>query len=69
FSATTARDSDPLNPLGTIKPQQQAVIMFRVSPKLGKNSAVNIELRPAVGAALPFTKSAPASISDTQVLY
>ena len=69
FSALSARSSDPLSPAGTIKPQQQAVIKFTVSPLLQKNKAVNIELRPAVGASLPFTKSAPASIADTQVLY
>jgi archaellin len=30
---------------------------------------MNIELRPSVGAALPFTKTAPATISMTNVLY
>lgn len=30
---------------------------------------MTIELRPSVGAALPFTKTAPATITNTSVLY
>jgi flagellin FlaB len=33
------------------------------------NTKMNIELRPSVGAALPFSKTAPATISKTNVLY
>ena len=33
------------------------------------NTKMNIELRPSVGAALPFSKTAPATISATNVLY
>jgi len=33
------------------------------------NTKMNIELRPSVGAALPFAKTAPATITATNVLY
>jgi archaellin len=33
------------------------------------NSKMTIELRPSVGAALPFSKTAPATISAVNVLY
>jgi flagellin FlaB len=33
------------------------------------NQKMNIELRPSVGAALPFSKTAPATITATNVLY
>ena len=33
------------------------------------NTKMNIELRPSVGAALPFSKTAPATITKTVVLF
>jgi len=33
------------------------------------NTKMNIELRPSVGAALPFSKTAPATITATNVLF
>jgi flagellin FlaB len=33
------------------------------------NTKMNIEIRPSVGAALPFTKTAPATITATNVLF
>jgi flagellin FlaB len=33
------------------------------------NTKMTIELRPSVGAALPFSKTAPATITATNVLY
>jgi flagellin FlaB len=47
---------------------QQIEIKFKVAP-VAANTKMNIELRPSVGAALPFTKTAPATISMTNVLY
>lgn len=47
---------------------QQIEITFKVLP-VAANTKMNIELRPSVGAALPFTKTAPATISKTNVLY
>jgi len=34
-----------------------------------KSTAMNFEIRPAVGAALPFTKTTPATIDRTNILY
>jgi flagellin FlaB len=48
---------------------QQIEISFKVSPVVKSNTKMNIELRPSVGAALPFTKTAPATVSKTNVLY
>jgi len=47
---------------------EQVLIAFNVTP-VDANTKMNIELRPSVGAALPFTKTAPATISKTNVLY
>ena len=33
------------------------------------NTKMNLELRPSVGAALPFSKTAPATIAKTNILY
>ncbi len=37
--------------------------------QVSKSTTMNFELRPSVGAALPFTKIAPASIDKTNILY
>jgi flagellin FlaB len=34
-----------------------------------KGDKINIELRPGVGAALPFTKTMPATVSAVNILY
>jgi flagellin FlaB len=34
-----------------------------------KSTSMNFEIRPAVGAALPFTKTTPATIEKTNILY
>jgi archaellin len=46
----------------------QVEVTFVVTP-VAANTKMNIELRPSVGAALPFSKTAPATISNTSVLY
>ena len=33
------------------------------------NTKMTFELRPAVGASLPFTKTSPPTITKTNVLY
>jgi len=47
----------------------QVEIAFNTSAAVAANTKMNIELRPSVGAALPFSKTAPATISATNVLY
>jgi flagellin FlaB len=55
--------------VGTLQGQQQIQILFKVTPTVRKNVEVNIEIRPAVGAALPFSKTTPPSITGMNVLY
>jgi flagellin FlaB len=46
---------------------QQIEIVFKVIP-VPMNTPVTIEIRPSVGAALPFSKITPATITTTNVL-
>jgi archaellin len=34
-----------------------------------KDTKINVEMRPGVGAALPFSKTTPPAISANNVLY
>jgi len=52
----------------SLNPDDQVEITFFVTP-VSANTKINIELKPSVGAALPFTKTAPATIAATNVLY
>jgi len=47
---------------------EQADITFMVAP-VQPYSTMNIEIRPAVGAVIPFSKTAPATIQHTNILY
>ncbi len=67
FTVTDAADGT--SPLPTMSGQQQGTVKFSVSPVMSKNGIVNIEIRPAVGASLPFTRTAPATIQKNQILY
>ena len=51
-----------------LDPNEQVIIVFPVDPVIA-NTKMNIELRPSVGAALPFTKTAPATVARVNVLY
>jgi archaeal flagellin FlaB len=46
----------------------QIEVNFTVVP-VPPNTKMTMELRPSVGAALPFSKTAPPTISATNVLY
>jgi len=48
--------------------QTQVEIDFKVS-FVPKNVIMNIEMRPAVGASLPFSKTTPPAVAATNVLY
>jgi flagellin FlaB len=52
----------------SMNPNEQVEIAFVVAP-LSATTKMNIELRPSVGASLPFTKTAPPTITRTNVLY
>jgi archaeal flagellin FlaB len=71
-AASTSAFSTKLNGAGSslnsMDQNQQIEIDFLVA-KVPPNTKMTIEMRPSVGAALPFTKTAPATISKTNVLY
>jgi archaellin len=51
-----------------MNPNDQVEIKFGIAG-VPVNTKMTIELRPSVGAALPFSKTAPATIANTNVLY
>jgi len=71
-SATTTTFKSTLPPAtdqqASLSPQQQVQINFKVAP-VSKNIVMSMEIRPSVGASLPFSKTSPPSISKTNVLY
>jgi len=72
IGSSTFTVTDPANnnvALPTLSGQQQGTVKIQISPVLSKNTKVNVELRPAVGAALPFTRTAPATVQKNQLLY
>jgi archaeal flagellin FlaB len=56
------------NAVTSMNANDQVEIYFGVAG-VTANTKMNFELRPAVGAALPFSKTAPATITNTNVLY
>jgi flagellin FlaB len=53
---------------GAMKQNDQCEIDFKIA-NTGVNTKMTFELRPAVGASLPFTKTSPPTITKTNVLY
>ena len=56
-----------LTPVTTMQLNDQVEINFKVAA-IPKDTVLNIEIRPNVGAALPFSKTTPATITNTNVL-
>lgn len=69
FSASETLAGTTRTGLQSLSPQNQTQISFIVSPVVPKNTIINIEIRPSVGAALPFEKITPPSLTSTNVLY
>jgi len=70
FSTTTTPPYDvDFSPRDPISPGQQVDITFGVTPQIQGGDKLTIELRPSTGAALPFTKTAPAVLTSTTILY
>jgi flagellin FlaB len=71
-TANTTAFTTKLNGAGSVvnsmNPNEQVEIDFQVAG-VPANTKMTIELRPSVGAALPFTKTAPATITATNVLF
>jgi flagellin FlaB len=53
---------------GAMAQNDQCKLSFTVDP-VGVNTKMTIEIRPSVGASLPFTKTSPPTITKTNVLY
>jgi archaellin len=51
-----------------LKENEQVEINFKVEP-LQPYTKMNVEIRPVVGAVIPFSKTVPATISHTTILY
>ena len=66
-STFTTREGGTGSSLDSMTKNQQIEIAFNVTP-VPKNTGITIEIRPAVGAALPFTKTTPATITSTNIL-
>jgi archaeal flagellin FlaB len=66
FSVT---DAQTQSSLPTLSGQKQGIVKLEINPVVRKYGKINIELRPAVGAAMPFSRTAPADIQASQVLY
>ncbi len=70
---TTASDAVFSTMIGTtavtsMNPNDQVEVAFNVAG-VSANTKMTMELRPSVGAALPFSKTAPATITNTNVPY
>ena len=63
----TTKDGGSGPSLDSMVQNQQIEIAFKVAP-VPVNTPVNIEIRPPVGAALPFSKLTPSTITATNVL-
>jgi flagellin FlaB len=53
---------------GAMEQNDQCKISFPVDP-VAVNTKMTIEIRPSVGASLPFTKTSPPTITATNILY
>jgi flagellin FlaB len=63
----TAKEASAGSSLTSLTQNQQIDIDFMVVP-VPVNTRVDLEIRPSVGAALPFSKTTPATITNTSVL-
>ena len=52
----------------SMAPGDQMEIQLNLTP-VQKDTRINIEIRPGIGAALPFSKTTPAAITGTSILY
>jgi archaeal flagellin FlaB len=49
--------------------QCKITMTMKTGEEVGVNTKMTIEIRPSVGASLPFTKTSPPTITATNVLY
>ena len=54
--------------LTALQENHQATVDFKVAP-VPSYGTINIEIRPVVGAVIPFSRTVPASIQHTNILH
>jgi archaeal flagellin FlaB len=69
YSTTAVAGANFGSSASSLSGQNQEKITVKLATPLTVNNKVTIELRPAVGASLPLSRTAPATIANTQVLY
>lgn len=67
FAVLNASESG--STLGTLSGQTMAIVLVKISPELQKNNVINLQLNPPVGASLPISRTAPSTITSSQILY
>jgi flagellin FlaB len=69
-SGTTAPQIITADPsVGVIKPGEQSNLKIIVPDGIQKSTRFTIELRPSSGASLSITRTTPAAIEGTNILY
>jgi archaeal flagellin FlaB len=67
LSTFTTKEGGTTN-VTSLSANEQVEIVFKVNPVL-PDTKMNIEVRPAVGAVIPFSKTAPATLLHTNLLH
>ena len=67
LSTFTVKESGT-TPVTMLQENEQVEIAFKVKP-VTANTKMNIEVRPVIGAVIPFSKTAPAFIDHTNILH
>lgn len=65
----TVTDLGTKTAMPQLSSQKQGAVKIHLPAALPKDTTVSIEVRPPVGAALPFTRTAPSAIESAQVLH
>jgi flagellin FlaB len=60
---------DGVTQTDSLTAQKQVQISFKTPEGIAKNTQMNMEIRPSVGASLPFTKTTPPALTYMNVLY
>jgi flagellin FlaB len=65
----TVTDPGTQAALPELSGQKQGAVQVQLANALPKDTKITIEIRPPVGAALPFIRTAPSVIESSQVLH
>jgi flagellin FlaB len=65
----TVMDPNAQAALPQLSGQKQGAVQIHLANALPKDTKITIEIRPPVGAALPFVRTAPGAIESSQTLH